>query len=89
MTGGNYRDWLAVLNQLAGTSGNGENAAANAPWAAAPVTTGTTNLGLLAALNHKAGKTNLGINAACNVIAGTGNLEPVDALNHLAGNTNP
>ena len=89
MTGGNYRDWLAVLNQLAGTSGNGENAAANAPWAAAPVTTGTTNLGLLAALNHKAGTTNLGLDAVCNKIAGTTNNSPVSALNRLAGNVGP
>ena len=85
----NYRDWLGVLNQLAGKVGNGENACANAAWSLAPVTTATSNLGLLAALNHKAGTTNLGLDAVCNKIAGTTNNSPVSALNRLAGNVGP
>lgn len=84
-----YQGWLHTLNQLAGTSNFGELAAVNAAWASAPVTTATSNLGLLAALNHKAGTTNLGINAVCNKIAGTSNLESLAALNHLAGNLAP
>ena len=85
----NYVGWLAVLNQLAGTSGNGELTAANATWSAAPVTTATSNLGLLAALNYKADTTNLGLDAVCNKIAGTTNNSPVSALNRLAGNVGP
>ena len=81
--------WQAVLNQLAGTSGLGENAAANMPWASAPVTTGTTNLGLLAALNHKAGTKYDDINLVCNAIAGTNGLEALQALNLLAGHSDP
>jgi hypothetical protein len=70
--------WLAVLNNLAGTSGLGELAAANAY-------AGTTNLGLLAALNSKAGTSNLGLNAVCNSIAGTTGLEALDAICQKTG----
>lgn len=77
-----YVGWLAVLNQLAGTSGLGELAAANAY-------AGTKGLGLLAALNVKAGTKNLGLNAVCNSIAKTTGLEPLAALNSAVGNSRP
>lgn len=55
----------------------GDLAAANA-WA------GTNNLGLLGALNVKAGITNpsqyLGLNGVCNLLAGTTGKECVEAL---------
>jgi len=86
---GTYVSWLAVLNQLAGTTNNGEGTAANAAWAAAPTTTATSGLGLLAALNAKAGTKNLGLDLVCNRIAGTTNCSAVDALNQLAGNKGP
>ena len=76
----NYRDWLGVLNQLAGTVGNGENACANAAWAAALVTTATQNLGLLAALNHKGEHTEPRPRCGLQyMIAGTTNNSPVSA----------
>jgi hypothetical protein len=70
--------WLAVLNNLAGTTNLGELAAANAY-------AGTTGLGLNAALNAKAGTTGLGLNAACNSIAGTTGLEALSALCQKSG----
>ena len=85
----NYAGWLRILNQLACTTGNGELTAANAAWAGAPVTTATSGLGILAALNSKAGTTGLGLDAVCNKIAGCTGNSAVDALNRLAGNVGP
>ena len=78
-----YAEWLAVLNQLAGTKGLGELAAANAY-------AGTTNMGLEAALSIKAyGKIGYEINSSCNKIAGTTGMEALHALNIKAGNAAP
>ena len=68
--------WLAVLNSLAGTSGLGENAAANVYAYGS-----NKQNGLLKALNDKADTTNLGLDAVCNVIAGTKGLSALNALN--------
>lgn len=71
-------DWLAVLNKLAGTSGQGENACGNAY-------AGTHGMSLLGALNHKAGTSGWGLNAVCNKLAGTSGMEAQQALAILAG----
>jgi len=46
---------------------------------------GTTNLDLIAALNHKNGTTGLEFNLVCNQLASTTNLEGQWALSKLAG----
>ena len=76
--------WLAVLNELAGKSGLGENAAAN--FYAYGKDKGN---GILQALNDKAGTSGLGLDAACNAIAGTSGLSAVTALNLMAGDAAP
>ena len=82
--GTNNVGWLAVLNQLAGKTGLGENAAAN--FYAYGKDKGN---GLLQALNDKAGTSGLGLDGACNAIAGTTGLSALTALNLMAGNAAP
>jgi hypothetical protein len=72
------------LNVLAGTSGLGENEAANIFAYGA-----NKQMGLLAALNAKAGTVDLDLNAVCNAIAGTKGMEALHALNAKAGNAAP
>jgi hypothetical protein len=79
-----YLGWQAVLNVLAGTSGLGENEAANIYAYGA-----NKQMGILAALNAKAGTVDLDINAVCNAIAGTKGLEALHALNVAAGDQAP
>ena len=74
--------WQAVLNQLAGTSGLGENEAANI-YAYGK----DKGVGLERALCDKAGLVGAELNASCNAIAGTTGLEALKALNRKAGNS--
>ena len=76
--------WLAVLNELAGTTGCGEQLAANI-YAYGKDKGNAT----LKALNDKAATSGLGINAVCNAIAGTSGLSAVTALNLMAGDAAP
>ena len=87
-------DFNGILCYLAGqtsSSGNnyGPDLAANVEWpainghGALPAT--PVSLGLVGALNYKAGTTGYDLNLVCNVIAGTENLEADLALRVYAG----
>lgn len=81
-----YKDFKGVLNQLAGTYGLGESAAANANWAGTAYGANAVYESLLGALNEKNGTVGLGLNLVCNELAGTSGLYATAALNSLAGN---
>jgi hypothetical protein len=84
-TGNQLLSLQGVLNKLAGTSGLGEDAAANANWPGTTYGKNTVYQALIGALNEKNATSGLGLNAVCNSLAHTHGYSAVLALNVLAG----
>lgn len=87
MTTPTNQEWAGTLNSLAGTHGLSIEGAACA-WAGVAI----GSLGLLGALNYKAGITPqsgrwLGLQAVCNRLAGTTQLDSLAALQSLLSGT--